>query len=307
MQFIILILLPLFSFAHDEAGGISYQGFLSEVLTVSSNAFHYQLFNLDNQSITIGNIVIAFIALIIGLKLARRFSKSFKRKLFSLISFDSNSANLMSRVIDYLVMGIIILIALDLAGVPVTIFTFIGGALVISIGLSSQHLINNFLSGIAVIIEGKIKVGDIIGFNDIIGKVENIETRMIMIKSQDNIEHFIPHSKLMQEYFANWSYNGGRIRIATNIRIDQNDHANSDLETIILNAVSQSKKILARPKPQILLLSFDDNILNYEVNFWINLAETDRRIALSDVNNHILNALRSYQISLSIPTRRFTE
>lgn len=297
--FIILLIIPSLSFASDSAPGIN---FLTKVVDVIDHAWHYKIVTLDNQqSITLANIVIAVISLILGLKVAKHLSSTFKRKLFNLIDLDTNSASLIGRVIDYLFMIIVIIIVLDIAGVPLNIFTFIGGALVISIGLSSQHLLNNFISGVALIIESKVKVGDIIEFEDILGKVESIEARMLQIKTQANMHIFIPHSKLMQERFTNWTHNGERVRLSTEFKIDSANKVNN-FEKIILGAVNQNRNILTTPKPQLLLINFENNLLHYEVNFWVNLSDVDRRIIISEVNNQIFNTLSSYHIPLAIPS-----
>ena len=78
-----------------------------------------------------------------------------------------------------------------------------------------------------------------------------------------------------------------------------------DFEDIILTAVTQNRHILITPKPQILLLAFDNNILNYEVNFWINIDTSDRKIIISEVNNLILSALRAHHISLATPSIKY--
>ena len=304
---IIFILFPMLAWANLGNKNIDIAEIIGEGVSVFDRAVHYRLFSLDNQAITIENIIIGLFALIIGLKAAKYLSVFFKKRLFSFITLDNNSANLLSRIIDYVFMAIIIVIVLDIARVPMTIFTFIGGAFVVSIGLSSQHLVNNFISGIALIIESNIKIGDTIEFEGIIGKVESIEARMVQIKSQNNIEYFIPHSKLMQERFAHWTHHGGRVRISTEFKIDQKDNTDGDFEKIVLNAVAQNRNILTTPKPQLLLLAFENNILCYEVNFWINLANSDRRQVISEVNNRILNALRAHHISLAVPSRKYVK
>ena len=299
----IFILLPMLSLADSSFGSSTFLDLSANAMSILKSTLDYKIFALDNQTVTLENLVIGLISLIVGLKIARYLSVRFKRKLFSIITLDNNSANLISRIIDYSFVAIIIIIVLDIARVPITIFTFIGGAFVVSIGLSSQHLVNNFISGIAVIIEGNIKVGDLIEFDNIIGRVAKIEARMVQLRTQDNIEYFIPHSKLMQEKFANWTYNSGRVRISTRLKVDQKDVLNNDFEKIIMDAVVQNRNIIINPSPQVLLLSFEDNMLLYEINFWINLAHSDRRQAVSEVNHQIFNALRAHHIPLAIPSR----
>lgn len=301
---LILITIPFFCMADSLYNSISFSSIVDNGTYFFYKVWNYKIIALESQSVTVANIIIAVISFIIGLRVARYLSSSFKKKLFSLVKLDRNSANLISRVVDYLFLIIIIIIVLDVAGVPLNIFTFIGGAFVISVGLSSQHLFNNFISGIALIIESKIKVGDLIEFEDIIGRVEGVEARMVQIRTRNNMEVFIPHSKLMQERFTNWSYNGGRVRVHTELKIDQKDNINNNFEDILLNAVMQNHNILTIPKPQILLNSLENNILNYEVNFWINVHDVDRRVILSEVNNQILNTLRAYHIPLAVETIR---
>lgn len=300
------LLLPFISSANSPIESNTLLELATKTSTFFKIIFHYKVFSLETQAVTIGNIFIGLLSLIIGLKIAKYLSRQFRQKLFSIIELEHNSANLISRIVDYSFMAIVIILALDIAKVPITIFTFIGGAFVVSIGLSSQHLINNFISGVAVIIEGNIRVGDIIEFYDLLGKVSKIEARMVQIKTQDNIEHFIPHSRLMQEKFSNWSYNGNRVRLSTKIKIDQTNILNNDFEVIITDAVIQNRDVILRPLPQVLLLSFDHNMLEFEINFWVNLTNLDRRQVLSDVNNQIFNALKAHHIPLAIPNRIIT-
>lgn len=310
MHFIVIFVFSLFSpllaLAETEDNIFKIDNILDNGMSILGKALHYRIIALENQSITIENIFIGLVALIIGFKAAKFLSRMIKRKIFSFLSLDTNSVSLIGRIIDYLLLFIILVIVLDIARVPITIFTFIGGALVVSIGLSSQHLINNFISGIALIIESNLKVGDLIEYEDIIGRIEVIDSRCVRVRSQNNIEHFIPHSKLMQERFSHWtSNNGGRIRVATNINVEAKDVIRNDFEKIIMSAVSQNRNILTIPKPQILLLEFDNNILHYEINFWINLNSVDRRQIVSDINNKILNALKSYNIELAVPSLKY--
>ena len=301
--FVYFLLSPFLALAEKEQSSFEIKDILDNGMSIIEKVLHYRIIALENQSITLENIFIGLVALIIGFKAAKFLSRAIKRKIFSFLSLDSNSVSLIGRIIDYFLLFIIIVIVLDIAKVPITIFTFIGGALVVSIGLSSQHLINNFISGIVLIIESNLKVGDIIEYEDIIGRIEMIDSRCVRVRSQNNIEHFIPHSKLMQEKFSHWtSKNGGRLRVATNIKVEAKDVIRNDFEKIITVAVSQNRNILTIPKPQVLLLGFDNNILHYEINFWINLNSVDRRQIVSDINNRILNALKSYNIELAVPS-----
>lgn len=299
--FILTLLFSIKTFATE----VSTSGVLSNI----SRVWNYKIFSLENQSITISSLTVGLVSLIIGLKLARYVGVHSKRRLHKLIDVDRNSINLISRIIDYLLLAIVILFVLDVSGVPLTIFTFIGGAVAVSIGLSSQHLVNNFISGISLIVEGKIKVGDLIEFEGVCGRVDSIESRVIEIKTQDNIQIFIPHSKLMQEQVTHWTFNNSKVRLSVVFRIDQEakKFTDEEFERLILEAVCAEEEVLENPKPQLLLTDFEHNLLCYEIRFWVSLTSSDRKLIVSKVNKIIFNLLKQNDIKLGISSIRHIE
>lgn len=277
---------------------------IDKTISSFSNGWNYPVFNFDNQEVTVSNLVIGLIVFAIGLKIAKYLGSSLKNKLFSVVKFDKNSANLLSRVIDYVLVGVVIIITLDIAGVPLTIFTFIGGAFVVSIGLSSQHLVNNFISGLVLIMEGKIKVGDLIEADGQLGRVDKIESRAIELKTQDNLQITIPHIKLMQDRFTHWSRYKGKLRISTHFKIAHKGKQKKDFRKLILDEVVKSEGVLESPAPQLLLSEFDNNLLCYELRFWLDLTYSERKAVKSEVNENILAALEKNNIELAIPYLR---
>ena len=289
---LIFLLHPSLCFAHNNQ--------IDKAVSSFSNGWNYPIFTFDSKEVTMANLIIGFVVFIIGMKLTKHVGNTLKSKLFALMKFDRNAANLVARVIDYILVGVVIIVTLDITGVPLTIFTFIGGAFVVSIGLSSQHLVNNFISGLVLIIEGKIKVGDLIECDGQIGRVDKIESRAIELKTQDNFQIFIPHSKLMQEKYKHWTYNQGKIRIYTYFRIIKKGKSKKDFKNIILEAVAQTEGVLNDPYPQLLLSEFDNNHLCYEVRFWLDLNKSERKFVKSEVNENILNVLDEHNIELAV-------
>lgn len=304
-QFILNVILSIFFANQCFAADASNSSLFNRVTKI----WNYEIFSLENQFITISSLFAGFVSLIIGLKIARYIGVHSKRKLYKLIDLDRNSANLISRIIDYLLLAVVIIFVLDVTGVPLTVFTFIGGAVAVSIGLSSQHLVNNFISGISLIVEGKIKVGDLIEFDGIIGRVDSIESRVIEIKTQDNVQIFIPHSKIMQEQVTHWTFNNSKVRLSTSFKIDSSSKNFSDeeLEKKILNIILNEEEVLKDPLPQLLLSEFEYNLLKYDVRFWVSLTATDRKLIISKINKEILKLLAQNDISLAISAIRHVQ
>src|SRR5690606_22870901 len=94
-------------------------------------------------------------------------------------------------------------ISLTVAGIPLTIFSVIGGALAIGIGFGSQNIIKNFISGVILRLEKQIRVGDIISIDGVSGKVVSISTRSTKIRNAENKIHIVPNSFFLEKMVLN--------------------------------------------------------------------------------------------------------
>lgn len=271
----------------------------ANILTLLSKIWHYKLFIMDGQNVSIANFIAAIVCMIFGLRGAKYLNKLIYNKLIKPINLEANIANLLGKVFHFLLIIIVVVIVLDLAHVPLTILTFLGGTLAVSIGVGGQHVVNNFISGIILMIENPINIGDIIEIGKAIGTVESIDARSVKIKTYYNTNVYIPHSIILQNELVKWSANDNKVRLFTNLLIKHGDLPISELKEIIMLAVMQNKNVLITPKPQILLTKFEGDALVLEVNFFISLLYTSRKEALSEVNCAISDILTKYNIKLA--------
>ena len=271
----------------------------ANIIILLDKLWHYKLFIMDGQNVSIANFIAAIICMVFGLRLTKYINKLIYNKLIKPINLEANIATLLSKIFHFFLIILVVVIVLDIAHVPLTILTFFGGTLAVSIGVGGQHVVNNFISGIILMIENPINIGDIIEVGNSVGTVESIDARSVKIKTYYNNNVYIPHSIILQNELIKWSANDNKIRLYTNIRIKHGDISINALKDIMMSAVTQNKNVLITPKPQILLTEFIGEALVLEINFFINLLYISRKDALSEINCAISDVLTKHNIKLA--------
>lgn len=272
--------------------------FISNVVHLFSELWKYKIFTTaDKQSVLIGNLVIGIILLFFGIRLVKKINALFKKKLNRLISEDS-TVNILERLSYYFLMLIMVIFILDISNVPLTIFTVIGTTLALGIGLGSQNIVNNFISGIIIMIEQPIKVGDIVEVKNIAGKVTNIGARCTSITTGKNINILVPNSIILQDAIINWTYEDTILRISFEITVS-NNHSIEEIEQIFLHVLKNHIFILDNPVPQVIVKELCSNGYFFEISFWIDLAlNAKSSIIINDINRVLDPLLREKNIKI---------
>ena len=178
---------------------------------VDSSIFHdmwqYGLVNISGNDIKVSNIVVALLILLIGINLSKKLIKLIMPVISKKIDEDQDLVYTIERLLSLLFLGITVLLALQVANIPLAIFAFIGGAFAIGIGLGAQGLVNNLVNTMIIIIEKPIKIGDIVEIQGAIGKVKSIGTRCITVNSFTGEDVLVPNTIIMQNKFSKWSGN----------------------------------------------------------------------------------------------------
>ena len=178
---------------------------------VDSSIFHdmwqYGLVNISGNDIKVSNIVVALLILLIGINLSKKLIKLIMPVISKKLDEDQDLVYTIERLLSLVFLGITVLLALQVANIPLAIFAFIGGAFAIGIGLGAQGLVNNLVNTMIIIIEKPIKIGDIVEIQGAIGKVKSICTRCITVNSFTGDDVLVPNTIIMQNKFSKWSGN----------------------------------------------------------------------------------------------------
>ena len=109
--------------------------------------------------------------------------------------------------------------ALELIHLPLTVFAFMGGAVAIGVGFGSQNVLNNFMSGLILLAERPIRVGDLVDIDGLYGTIEHVGARSTRVKTGSNLEIIVPNSKFLENNVTNWTLSDARIRVSVQVGV----------------------------------------------------------------------------------------
>jgi small-conductance mechanosensitive channel len=256
-----------------------------------------------SSSITVGKITTVLLILTLGLWLASLASMQFSLQMRKRFDMNKTAATLLERGLYILSVVVLILLALDIVNIPLTVFAFLGGALAIGIGFGAQTLINNFISGLILLIERPISLGDLVEVEGVRGRVGNIGARCSRIRRADGIDMLVPNSAFLEKNVTNLTLTDTQLRVSVKIGVAYGSSLR-EVTRALQQAVEEHGQVLKDPAPLILFEDFGDNALMFAVEFWVNVsAQTDSRVVASDLRHMIERLFREAGIVIAYPQR----
>ncbi len=206
------------------------------------------------------------------------------------------------KIVGYIFICIGFYIALKMVGIDLSSLAVIAGAIGVGLGFGLQNIISNFVSGIIILAERPIAIGDRVEIGDTGGIVSKINLRSTTILTNDNITIIVPNSDFITNKVTNWSYGDPKVRI----RIPFGVAYGTDLErlrTLMMEVATEIPSVLREPGADLYFVSFGDNSLNFELGVWTaEMASKPRRFR-SDLNFAIERKLRENKIEIPFPQR----
>jgi potassium efflux system protein len=259
------------------------------------------VFEVDGQGISLGKLCIALIMIVFGYFMAQMFSSRIGRKLLSRLNVDESTKYSLERLIFYLAYCFIVLIVLEILRIPLTVFTFIGGALAIGIGFGSQNIVNNFISGLIVMFSQPLRVHDWVEIEGIFGEVVTIGTRSTILRLIDNKNVIIPNSYFLEKSFVNWTLNDRNVAASIQVGVAYGSDTEK-VKSILIQAAKSHSLVLKDSEPSVFFQDFANSSLNFELFFRVEVKRdnTPQRIA-SDIRMTIDSAFRKHNIEIPFP------
>jgi small-conductance mechanosensitive channel len=268
------------------------------VLEETKNLLDYTFTFTDEISISVKGLLFVLIALIItsiALKLVRKFltrklPENDKRKFGAVFSY-----------LQWLVYVIIFLVMLNSSGVNVTAVFAASAAVLIGVGLALQTLFQDIISGIFILIDQSVHVGDIIELEGKVGRVLDIRLRTTRAVTIDNKVLVIPNHLYLTNILFNWTENGTETRETVDVGVAYGSDVQL-VRKILLEAAKANEIILTYPKPVVLFTDFGDSSLNFRIVFTLNNS-FEARFAQSDIRFEVDRMFREHNITIPFPQR----
>lgn len=264
---------------------------------LDSIAFHAGQFHVSVLNLAHGFVILVIVFWIAGL-LSRTLESYLRRS--SRLSY--NARELTVKFFRIFVYFIALLITLSAIGVDLTAFAVFGGALGVGVGLGLQKITSNFVSGITLLMEKSVQIGDLVEISDISGWVRQLNIRYTLIETFDGREVLIPNEELVSTRVINWTHSNTRGRIEIKVGVAYGSDPKRVRE-IMLEAAKSHPLCLKDQQIACHLREFGDSSLNFLLTFWIPDVREGRFGPQSEVMITILQKFQEAGISIPFPQR----
>lgn len=256
-------------------------------------------FEIGQFRISLVQIFLAIGLFVLVLFLTKLVQKSINARLMKPGRIDSGVANSVYTFVGYIGIAIATLIAVSYAGLDVTNLAIVAGALSVGIGFGLQSIVNNFVSGLIMLIERPIKVGDWIVVAGHEGIVRKISVRSTELETFNRASVIVPNSDFMTSTVTNWTHQNATGRIDIPVGVSYSADPDQVIE-LLTEVAGQSQAVLREPPPRTVFVDFGASSLDFLVQVYV--ADIGHRLVVaSDLRRNIFAALKVAGIEIPFP------
>lgn len=257
-----------------------------------------KIFSLGNSVITLGSLIQFFLLVIILYVVSVRLRKFIAHRLLGKYGIELGERQAIATIIQYLFLFIGAVVILQNSGIDLSALGIIAGAVGIGVGFGLQNIANNFLSGLIILFERPVKVGDRIELGNIAGNITRISPRATTMITNDNISVIIPNSEFVNGRVTNWSHHNKMVRFNHLITIPASENPDT-IKKILLEVPQKIKNVLDDPEPDVLIDQIDEKGIQYNLRIWSSFHIDTPKQLNSEVYFGILEALKKSGVELN--------
>lgn len=225
----------------------------------------------------------------------------FVKQIMSRYSDDIGVSQSIGTIIQYVVVLIGGLIVVQ-STINLGSLNVLAGALGVGIGFGLQNIANNFISGLIILFERPIKIGDRIEVGAVTGDVVKVSSRATTISTNDNISIIVPNSEFISKQVINWSHNDRNIRFHVPVGVSYNEDP-AQIKELLLSVAEEHPDILKRPAPDVLFVEYGDSSLNFDLMVWTSKYINRPIILKSQLYYRIFEKFKEHNIEIPFPQR----
>jgi len=204
---------------------------------------------------------------------------------------------------QYLIVIVGFLVLLQSAAeIDLTMLGLVAGGVGVGVGFGLQNIANNLISGIFILFERPIKVGDRIEVGEVHGHVVHIAARATTVRTNDNIDHIIPNSSFTSFNVINWSHGDQRVRFRIPVSVAYGSDARQ-VERLLLEVAEENENVLKEPSPRVVFWAFGDSALEFQLRVWTTRMLHRRGVFFGQLNLAIYEKFQQHGIQIPFPQR----
>lgn len=246
--------------------------------------------------------ILVLIGLFLGLIiLAGAVTNILRSRILRVLRVGRGAQEVIAIIFKYVLIGVGSVILLQIFGVDLSSLAILASALGVGIGFGFQDIAKNFGSGLILLFERPIQVGDFIEVGNYMGTVESIGARSVTIRTLDRVSIIVPNSRFLEDEVINWSHHNPVSRIHVPVGVSYSADV-KEVKKALLEAGKNHPEVLSVPQPQVFFSGFGDSSLDFKLFVWINKPSHQVSIK-SDLCFRIEAALKEHNIEIPFPQR----
>ena len=261
--------------------------------------FTAPLFEIGKTPVSVGLIVQLILSILIVIVIVRVCKNLLKRRLLVRLGIDEGNREAISTIISYAIGTLGFVIVLQSSGFNIASLAVVAGGLGVGIGFGLQDVTKNFVSGLTLLVERKLRVGDFVELDTLSGYIKEVSIRSTLIRTREGGDVVVPNSKLAENRIINWSYDSFKARINIPIRVAYESDPVLVTETLLKSAYME-RAVVHDPSPEVIFLGFMESYLSFELRVWVNRIDREPQIK-SSLNFSIEYNLRKQGIIIPLP------
>lgn len=299
--FAVLIILAIASAVAASLPWDQYPN-LGRILDRAERSLSRPFLRLGAVPLSAAFLIKAVVFLLLLTFFARRSRRWLRIYLLDRLAMEEGHKYALETAAEYLIIIAGLAIGLESAGVNLSSLALLGGALGIGIGFGLQPIVNNFVSGLVLLFEGPVRVGDRVEIAQLNGDVIKIGVRSTWVRTNDNIIVIVPNSEFIIKPVTNWTATDRQVRFSLSVGVGYGSDPEQVREAL-LRVAAQNPHILAQPAPDVIFTEFGDSSLNFDLRYWTVEKVQVPMILKSDLYFAIFRAFKELGIEIPFPQR----
>lgn len=275
---------------------------VSNFFEIMNDFLSQKLFSIGESSLTVGLLITLVFSLFLLLIISEFVRKILVNRVLSKYQIERGTRQSVGTIVKYVIIIAGLVSILQTNGIDLSAFGILAGALGVGIGFGLQNITNNFISGLIILFEQPIKVGDRIEVGDISGDVIKISARSTTIVTNDNISVIVPNSQFIDSQVINWSHNDRNIRFNFPVGVSYNEDPEK-VKAILIEVAKANEGVLASPSPDVLFDDFADSSLNFYLRVWTSEYINKPKVLKSQLYYEIFRRFKEEGIEIPFPQR----
>ncbi|MBI4970379.1 MAG: mechanosensitive ion channel [Candidatus Omnitrophica bacterium] len=256
-------------------------------------------FEAGEMRLSVWLIIKVIILMWLFVTLSKMLDSFLHRRIYPATHLDKTIQYAFSVVIKYLAIIVAAFTALKLLGVEIGALTVLAGTVGLGVGFGLQDLAKNFISGLVMLVERPVKIGDLIEVGGLPGRVRSINARSTVVDTSDNIAVVVPNAEFMSRSVINWSYSDWITRMPLKVAVAYGSDLEFVKKTLIEIALSHSK-VLKTPPPAVTLEEFGEHAIIFNLEVWTEDPDVRKEVR-SEINFMIEKVFRDKNIKIPFP------